>query len=49
MEMAFAAAMLACLGWFAYQPRPRLAFAVNEARLRQDARYGVWANNMEGA
>lgn len=48
MGMMFLAAMLGGYAWFAYQPRPRLAFAVSEARLRQDARHAVWANNMEG-
>jgi len=48
MGMMILAMGLAAYAWFAYQPRPRLAFAVSEARLRQDARYAVWANNMEG-
>jgi len=47
MAMVFLAAMLAGYAWFAYQPRQRLQFAVSENRLRQDAAYAVWANNME--
>jgi cbb3-type cytochrome oxidase subunit 3 len=47
MEMVFLAAMLGGYAWFAYQPRQRMRFAVSENRLRQDAAYAVWANNME--
>ena len=47
MEMVFLAAMFAGYAWFVYQPRPQMQFAVSENRLRQDAAYAVWANNME--
>jgi len=48
MGMMILAMGLAAYAWFAHQPRTRLAFAVSEARLRQDARYAAWANNIEG-
>ena len=49
MAVVFLAAMLAGYAWFAYPPRQRMQFAVSDNRLRQDAAYAVWANNMEGA
>jgi len=49
MAVVFLAAILAGYAWFAYPPRQRMQFAVSENRLRQDAAYAVWANNMEGA
>lgn len=32
--------------WFLHEPRPKMAFAVSEARLRIDGAYAVRANNL---
>lgn len=46
MGMMFLVLGLAGYACFAYQPRPRMAFNVSEARLRADAAHAVRANNM---
>jgi cbb3-type cytochrome oxidase subunit 3 len=34
------------VAWFLHEPRPKMAFAVSEARLRIDGAYAVRANNL---
>ena len=34
------------VAWFLHEPRPKMVFAVSEARLRSDSAYAVRANNL---